>query len=73
MRAAHGKAFSGEALPTFEAAARLCIELGMSANVESSPRGLQAETGALVASLSQRLVRGANGKPLLSSFFPRPP
>lgn len=65
----HGKAFSGEALPTFEAAARLCIELGMSANVEIKPaRGFEAETGALVASLSQRLWGGANGKPLLSSF-----
>ena len=64
-----GAAFAGERVPTFEQAARLCIELGLAANVEIKPsRGSERITGRVVAEAAQRLWAGAAPAPLLSSF-----
>jgi len=55
--------------PGFEQAARLCIELGLAANVEIKPsRGAERITGRVVAEAAQRLWAGAAPAPLLSSF-----
>jgi glycerophosphoryl diester phosphodiesterase len=63
--------FRGERIPTFEQAGRLCIELGLWANVEIKPaHGHEPETGKVVASLARELWRGAASIPLLSSFRP---
>ena len=64
-----GAAFAGERVPGFERAARLCIELGLAANVEIKPsRGAERSTGRVVAEAAQRLWAGAAPAPLLSSF-----
>ena len=61
-------AFAGEALPTFEEAARLCRELGLLANVEIKPAaGFEALTGEVVARRIAALWAGAP-LPLVSSF-----
>jgi glycerophosphoryl diester phosphodiesterase len=64
----HHRAFRGEALPTLEAAAVLCRQLGLLANVEIKPaKGFEALTGDVVA----RRVRefwGGDSLPLVSSF-----
>ena len=63
------RAFSGEPVPTFEAAARICQSLGLWANVEIKPcPGREAETGAIVAKEAQRLWSEYKTPPLLSSF-----
>jgi len=60
--------FAGEALPTFEQAARLCRELGLRANVEIKPaKGFEARTGEVVAHRIMELWAGAP-LPLVSSF-----
>lgn len=65
----HGEAFRGERVPTFEAAAGLCRELGLWANVEIKPaQGYEARTGKAVARMAEDLWRGAGAAPLLSSF-----
>jgi len=65
----HSAAFKGEKVPTFEAAARLCRELGLWANVEIKPaRGHEAQTGRVVAQMTHDLWRGADLPPVLSSF-----
>jgi glycerophosphoryl diester phosphodiesterase len=62
---------AGEPVPSFERAGRLCIELGLWANVEIKPtKGLEAETGKAAALAAQELWRGAPLQPLLSSFQP---
>ena len=62
-------AFSGEPLPAFEAAARLCIALGLAANVEIKPApGHEAVTGQVVAEMVARLWSEDVKAPLLSSF-----
>ena len=62
-------AFEGEPLPSYAAAARLCIDLELWANVEIKPAaGSERETGRLVASVSEQLWRQAPVAPLLSSF-----
>lgn len=63
----HHPAFAGEPLPTLSAAARLCRQLGLFANVEIKPaRGFEALTGEVVARQILALWRGA--PPLVSSF-----
>ena len=62
---------AGEPVPSFERAGRLCIELGLWANVEIKPyQGSEAETGTAAALLARELWRGAAVQPLLSSFQP---
>ena len=64
-----GREFKGEPLPGFAAAARLCLDLGLLANVEIKPAGGYAhETGRIVASQALALWAGAPVPPLLSSF-----
>jgi glycerophosphoryl diester phosphodiesterase len=64
-----GPDFVGEPVPTLEAVARLCRELGLAANVEIKPAtGFEEITGRVVAQAADRLWRGAALPPLLSSF-----
>ena len=59
----------GERVPTFEAAGRLCRELGLWANVEIKPaKGVEAQTGRAAARIALELWRGAALAPVLSSF-----
>lgn len=61
-------AYTGEPLPTLEAAAGLCRQLGLVVNVEIKPAaGFEAVTGEVVAREILRLWRGAP-LPLTSSF-----
>jgi len=63
---------TGEPVPDFERAGRLCVELGLWANVEIKPaKGFAAQTGKAAALLARALWRGAPLQPLLSSFEPR--
>ncbi|MBM3346722.1 MAG: glycerophosphodiester phosphodiesterase [Betaproteobacteria bacterium] len=65
-----GAAFSGEPVPTFADAARLCRALGLWANIEIKPAtGQDIETGQRTALLTADLWKNAPGPlPLLSSF-----
>ena len=66
-----GREYLGERVPSFEQAGKLCVELGLWANVEIKPApGFERETGAIAASLARELWRGATREPLLSSFHP---
>jgi glycerophosphoryl diester phosphodiesterase len=59
----------GERIPRFDAAAVLCRELGLVANVEIKPAaGHERVTGEIVARLAAQLWRGAEVPPLISSF-----
>jgi len=61
--------YRGERVPTFEQAARLCVELGLWANIEIKPAsGFERETASIAARLTAELWRGAALKPLFSSF-----
>ena len=63
--------YAGEPVPSLERAGRLCVELGLWANVEIKPvTGYEAETGRTAALLARELWRGAAVQPLLSSFQP---
>jgi glycerophosphoryl diester phosphodiesterase len=67
--------FAGEPVPDFEAAGKLCRELGLFANVEVKPYGPGGEavatrTGTIVAAACERLWSGAASAVLLSSFAP---
>ena len=63
--------YAGEPVPSFENAARLCIELGLWADVEIKPaEGHEAETGRAAALAARELWRGAPVQPLLCSFRP---
>lgn len=65
----HSAAFKGEKVPTFEAAAKLCRELGLWADVEIKPAdGYEAQTGREVGRMAQELWQAAAPAPLLSSF-----
>lgn len=67
-----GPEFRGERVPTFAQTAKLCIELGLWANVEIKPApGCERETGKAAALLARELWRGAADTPLLSSFRPQ--
>jgi len=66
-----GREYLGERVPSFEQAGKLCVELGLWANVEIKPaRGFERETGAIAAKLARELWRAAPSAPLLSSFQP---
>lgn len=59
----------GERVPRFEDAGRLCIDLGLWANVEIKPAvGLERETAMAACALIAKLWSGAQRRPLLSSF-----
>jgi glycerophosphoryl diester phosphodiesterase len=58
-----------ERIPKYEEVARLCMELGIWANVEIKPaKGHERATGEAVARMSRDLWKGAPLAPLLSSF-----
>lgn len=64
-----GSDFSGERVPGYADAVRLCLDLELWANVEIKPAEGQArETGRVVAAASLELWRSAALDPLLSSF-----
>lgn len=64
-----GNAYQGETLPSFHQAGKLCVELGLWANVEIKPaRTFERETGAVTAKLAREMWRGVTLAPLLSSF-----
>lgn len=66
-----GSEHRGERIPSFEQAARLCLELGVWANVEIKPApGFERETGHLAAKVASETWRGMAPAPLLSSFHP---
>jgi len=65
--------YAGEPVPTFEAAARLCVELDLFTNVEIKPYepggdAVAAQTGTLTALATRKAWQGAKQTPLLSSF-----
>jgi glycerophosphoryl diester phosphodiesterase len=60
-----------EKIPSYEEAARLCMALGLWANVEIKPaKGHERATGDAVARLTKELWKDAPVAPLLSSFSP---
>ncbi len=64
-----GPTYRGERVPTFEQAGKLCIELGLWANIEIKPAsGFERETASVASSLVAELWAGASHRPLLSSF-----
>lgn len=64
-----GNEYAGEPVPAFAAAAALCKEAGLWANVEIKPcPGRDSETGRIVARTARLLWAGAVLPPLLSSF-----
>jgi glycerophosphoryl diester phosphodiesterase len=64
-----GPAYRDERVPAFEQAARICVELGLWANVEIKPAsGFERETASVAVKLAGELWAGASKKPLLSSF-----
>ena len=61
--------FKGEAVPSFEVAAALCISLDLWANVEIKPAtGHDEETGRVAALTAIQAWADADQPPLLSSF-----
>ncbi len=63
--------YAGEPVPNFERAGRLCVELGLWADIEIKPaKGFEAETGRAAAVAARELWRGAPVQPLLCSFQP---
>jgi glycerophosphoryl diester phosphodiesterase len=65
----HSTAYRGERVPTFLAAANLCRELGVWANVEIKPaKGYEVQTARVVAQLALDLWRGSALSPIVSSF-----
>jgi glycerophosphoryl diester phosphodiesterase len=64
-----GPGYRGERVPKFEQAGKLCVELGLWANVEIKPAaGFEDETAEIACELIGKLWAGAAPKPLLSSF-----
>ncbi len=68
------RSFFGEPLPTLDQALSLCLELGLSANVEIKPsRGREMDTGKAVAhtvlGFVERLAPGRVVEPFLLSSF----
>ena len=67
----YSREHAGEPVPSFERAGRLCVELGLWANIEIKPaEGFEAQTGRATALAARELWRGAPVQPLLSSFQP---
>ncbi len=65
----HSERFRGENVPSFVAAANLCRELELWANVEIKPaKGHEGITGRAVGQLALDLWRGADLQPVVSSF-----
>jgi glycerophosphoryl diester phosphodiesterase len=63
--------YRGERVPLFEDAGRLCIELGLWANVEIKPaQGFERETATIACEQIAKLWGGMRRRPLLSSFQP---
>ena len=65
--------YQGKPVPTFEQAGKLCVELGLFANVEIKPYApggdvVAQQTGRLTALAARALWAGAAQQPLLSSF-----
>jgi glycerophosphoryl diester phosphodiesterase len=65
--------YQGEPVPGFAAAGKLCVELGLFANVEIKPyapggEAVARQTGTITALLTRELWQGAATAPLLSSF-----
>ncbi len=66
-----GPEFRGERIPSFAQAGKLCVELGLWANVEIKPApGFERETGEAAARLARQWWHGKAPAPLLSSFQP---
>lgn len=64
-----GPEYGGERVPEFGQAGKLCVELGLWANVEIKPAvGFERETADVACRLIGKLWAGATIKPLLSSF-----
>ena len=64
-----GPQHRGERVPRFEDAGRLCIELGLWANVEIKPAsGFELKTAVAACELIGKLWAGAQRRPLVSSF-----
>ena len=65
-----GVEFRGERVPSFEQTGKLCIELGLWANIEIKPSpGFERDTGKATASMTRVLWRDTTPAPLLSSFY----
>src|SRR5262249_31418874 len=64
-----GPQYRGERVPRFDDAAKLCIELGLFANVEIKPAaGFERETALIACEVVRKLWVGAARRPLISSF-----
>jgi len=64
-----GPQYRGERVPRFDDAAKLCVELGLFANVEIKPAaGFERETATIACEVARNLWAGAARRPLLSSF-----
>lgn len=67
----HGREFAGEPIPSLDAIAAFVLRNGHALNIEIKPTpGLEAETGRVVAREAERLWRGRDLLPLMSSFEP---
>jgi len=63
------KTQNGEKIPTYAETVRVCLELGLWANVEIKPaKGHERATGDVVARMTRELWKAAPLAPLLSSF-----
>ena len=68
----HSRRYAGEPLPTLANVARYCRANGLLMNIEIKPTpGLEARTGAVVATQALDLWRDADIPPLLTSFQPQ--
>ncbi len=66
------EAYSGEGVPTMEAAVRLALTLGLETNIEIKPSpGREAETAEAVIELLDRIWPKERPAPLISSFYPK--
>ena len=64
-----GPTFAGEAVPRFDETMQYLAAQNMLANIEIKPcAGRDAETGAVIAALTEQLVAGQAIQPLVSSF-----
>ena len=65
----HSPAFAGEPLASFASVARYCLDNGYFLNIEIKPTpGLEAQTGAAVATTAAQFWKDAVVPPLLTSF-----
>src|SRR5262245_50053642 len=64
-----GPQYRGERVPRFDDAAKLCVELGLFANVEIKPAaGFERETATVACQVVRKRWVGAARLPLISSF-----